>query len=302
MILRLGMLGLLASAGIAGAQAPEQHVFGADVVSQMGRYEFRVASDPQTGQVFYSYFEPGRLYGIGIAGERDGIFTNLETPPVLQQFDGVAVLEPSFSVDGKILVFNANQTPDEASRFDVWMSRRQNGDWQPAERLPDGLNSSAAEWYPSLAASGVLYLGSERPGGLGGIDLYRSDGALGEATSLVNLGEPVNSGAEDFDAYIDPLERFMIFISNRDGGFGSTDLYIALPDDAGNWSRLAHVGAPFNDSGNAPGAPMVSADGLWFLATVSEGVPDSRGDVMAWPLRDLFVAADLDPDEVLSRN
>ena len=71
---------------------------------------------------------------------------------------------------------------------------------------------------------------SNRPGGYGGFDLYKSIYKNGEWTTPVNLGPNVNSEADEYrpiliNEGVDPNKNMMIFSSNREGGMGGFDLY-----------------------------------------------------------------------------
>ena len=55
------------------------------------------------------------------------------------------------------------------------------------------INSPGAEWFPTLAADGTLYFGSDREGGNGGTDLWRSRLVDGKYAQPENLGDAINS-------------------------------------------------------------------------------------------------------------
>jgi hypothetical protein len=83
-------------------------------------------------------------------------------------------------------------------------------------------------------------------------------------TSLVGLGLPVNSGANEGDFFISNDESFMIFMSNRPGGYGSADLYISYskPDDS--WTNPKNLGPFVNTSGDDFG-PYVTTDNKYLF-------------------------------------
>ena len=71
---------------------------------------------------------------------------------------------------------------------------------------------------------------SNRPGGLGGYDLYYSVFRNGKWSSPVNLGPRINTASDEYRPIIgyDPdfTNQFMMFSSNRPGGKGGFDLYL----------------------------------------------------------------------------
>jgi len=74
-----------------------------------------------------------------------------------------------------VLVFNSDR-PGGLGRSDLWYSvRSTKTDTFATPRLVPVVNSSSSEGEVFLSADGcTLYFASDRPGGPGGIDLYRS--------------------------------------------------------------------------------------------------------------------------------
>jgi hypothetical protein len=75
-------------------------------------------------------------------------------------------------VHGTALVFASNRG---GSQYDLYCSTYTGGKWLPPKRLDDSINSPQDEFRPSLVGEGserVLMFSSNRPGGLGGYDLY----------------------------------------------------------------------------------------------------------------------------------
>ncbi|MCX6253459.1 MAG: hypothetical protein NTV31_03160 [Bacteroidia bacterium] len=92
----------------------------------------------------------------------------------------------------------------------------------------DSVNSSGEDKCP-LVFRNVLVFTSNRPGGLGGFDLYYSIFRKGKWSSPVNLGPGVNTSSDEYRPVIgyhpDFTNLFMMFSSNRPGGKGGFDLY-----------------------------------------------------------------------------
>lgn len=83
--------------------------------------------------------------------------------------------------------------------------------------------------------------------------------------------------------------RTLYFASNREGGFGGTDLYAATVDGNGRWGKVRNLGPKINTPGNEM-FPFVSDDGrLYFSST---GHPGYGG-------LDLFVAKNVKGDIVI---
>ena len=110
--------------------------------------------------------------------------------------------------------------------------------------------------YPSFADNGDLFFFSTDSAG--DADIYKSAYAGGNYSPAVRL--PFNSNKFfDFDAVVDPQERFLIFTSNNRPGVGAGDLWITYRH-GDNWSEPVNLGSKVNTKGNE-GAPGLSRDG-----------------------------------------
>jgi len=78
------------------------------------------------------------------------------------------------------------------------------------------------------------------------------------------IGDTVNTNYNEFWPYIDPDERFLIFISNRPGGYGMHDLYLSSRNQDGTWNDPINLGPEIN-SNLEDSAPYISPDGLYFF-------------------------------------
>jgi len=110
---------------------------------------------------------------------------------------------------------------------DIWMSRRVDGVWQEAVNLGANVNSAETEHHSLPSPDGrSLYVTAYRADGHGGEDIYvttrGSDGVWGP---LVNLGPAVNSERDDRCPAFSPDHSVFYFDSEREGGFGSKDLW-----------------------------------------------------------------------------
>jgi hypothetical protein len=112
---------------------------------------------------------------------------------------------------------------------DLYVSTRQaDGSWGPAALIPE-LSSSGADNRPTLRRDGLeIFFYAVRPtGGLGGPDLWTATRvSVGAPWSApVDLGAPVNSSAAENHPYLSADGRTLVYVSNRAGGAGGSDLY-----------------------------------------------------------------------------
>jgi hypothetical protein len=122
--------------------------------------------------------------------------------------------QPSISSDGRFLYF-ASDMPGGQGGSDIWFCELVNGEWGAPVNLGPKVNSSGTDNYPCIHPSGRLYFTSNRPGGLGGLDVYSTDNIEGEWATPVRLPEPVNSRSDDFAFVAQSDLQKGYFASNR---------------------------------------------------------------------------------------
>jgi len=132
---------------------------------------------------------------------------------------------PVLSPDGSVLYFTSDR-PDGMGGQDVWVSHFLDGQWTEPIVLNAPLNSPANEGPDTFTYDQeriYMYVSlCNRPDGLGGCDIYVSvynpDGSW---TEPKNLGPPINTEYNEFNAFFDPKENILYFTSSRSGGLGS---------------------------------------------------------------------------------
>ncbi len=92
------------------------------------------------------------------------------------------------------------------------------------------LNTRYRETHPTVRRDGLeVIFTSNRPGSLGGLDLWVSTRpTTGDTWSTpVNLGPTVNTEFDDRAPYLSDDGLTLVLASNRPGGFGGDDLYVS---------------------------------------------------------------------------
>lgn len=116
-----------------------------------------------------------------------------------------------------------------AGGYDIWISRRVDGRWRPAQ--PVSFNSPGRDFDPAFSADGrTVYFCSDRRGGIGGDDVWQVefDGTGGGRFGTPEpLGPSVNSAGDEFAPMLSADGRRLLFSSDRAGGAGGHDLYLA---------------------------------------------------------------------------
>ena len=121
---------------------------------------------------------------------------------------------PFVSADGRYLFF-CSDMPGSLGKYDIYLCENVDGKWSKPVNPGNNVNSADAEINPFLHSSGRLYFASDRPGGLGGLDIWYSSLTHGSWTKPVVMDEPVNSKADDFAFYAVQGRMEGYFASNR---------------------------------------------------------------------------------------
>jgi outer membrane protein OmpA-like peptidoglycan-associated protein len=155
----------------------------------------------------------------------------------------------SLSADGRTLVFTACQGRKGFGSCDLYVSRKTGNDWSNPENLGSTINTRYYESQPALSADGRrLYFISDRPGGKGRRDIWRSDlDTEGNWAEPINLGEPVNTAANEASPFIHANGQSLFFASEGHPGLGGYDLFVADNGSSG-WSTPTNLGYPINTS------------------------------------------------------
>ncbi|MCX8481610.1 MAG: OmpA family protein, partial [Sediminibacterium sp.] len=82
--------------------------------------------------------------------------------------------------------------------------------------------------------------------GFGNVDIYVCNKLEGGWSDPQNLGKNINSPFWDSSPTVNIENNFMIFSSDRPGGFGGRDLYYSYKLKSGNWSKPINLGPTIN--------------------------------------------------------
>ncbi|KPL21639.1 MAG: hypothetical protein AMJ75_09610 [Phycisphaerae bacterium SM1_79] len=146
------------------------------------------------------------------------------------------------------------------------------------------VNTPYVEFPSCISADGLeLYFSSDRPGGLGGRDLWAITRKTREDSwdAPVNLGPTINSSAiEDCSCMsADGLELYFD-AWQRPGGQGAWDIWVSRRQTRNDpWSAAVNLGPPINSS-SWDQSPSISADGLEFYFCSSR--PGGQGTDDLW--------------------
>jgi Tol biopolymer transport system component len=136
---------------------------------------------------------------------------------------------PFRSGGAETLWFTSFNRPGGQGDWDIYTSEMNADGTFAAARPRLDLNTPLRETRMTLTGDGRrIYFTSNRPGGLGGIDIWTAERATprGEFCSPVNMGAPINSPDNDRSPSITLNGAELYFTSTRPGGFGNDDIYV----------------------------------------------------------------------------
>lgn len=165
------------------------------------------------------------------------------------------------SQDGRIMFYTACNRNDGGGRCDLYMCVNKSGRWSKPRNLGSAVNSGAWEGQPTFSIDGrTLYFVSNRKGGHGGMDIWKTTFDGGQWTAPENLGPEINTEFDEMSPFIHFDDHTLYFSSNRPEGMGGMDLFVAKRDDNGRWTQPTNLGYPINTEGDDNNL-IVSADG-----------------------------------------
>ncbi len=120
--------------------------------------------------------------------------------------------EPRMSADGLTLFFVRGKAGQNA---DIFTSSRTTEGWSTPRPL-EAVNTEYEELGPEPSADGQsLHFYSDRPGGVGGYDLWVTHRGTDGWRDAVNLGPTVNTGYNEYGPALTPDGETLYFCSNR---------------------------------------------------------------------------------------
>ncbi|MDF2451854.1 MAG: ompA [Bacteroidota bacterium] len=184
------------------------------------------------------YFED-----VYISYKKDSVWSpaeNIGVPINTVDNDGAVCI----SADGQeILIFK-----DDKGDGNIYSTTLQGTLWSVPKKLNSHINSKS--WEPSafIAANGrTLFFTSDRPGGYGGTDIYKSEkNSLGEWGKAVNLGPEINTIYDEDAPFLHPDGVSFYFTSNGHETMGGFDIFESSLLESGKWSEPVNIGYPIN--------------------------------------------------------
>lgn len=131
---------------------------------------------------------------------------------------------------------------------DIHVSYLRNGLWSRLTPLNRNINTQGRESHASVSKDGLtLYFTSNRSGGYGGLDIYRSVREAGGGWEpAVNLGPNINTSYDEMAPFITGNGERLYFSSFGHYNMGEFDIYYSEIGSDGKYSNPVNIGWPLN--------------------------------------------------------
>jgi hypothetical protein len=231
------------------------------------------------GELYFSRKDAADKIATILVTRRTGVrWSEPQPAPFSGRYSDV---DPMFTPDGTRLYFSSYRprapgAVEAAADADIWfVERRRDGTFGEPVHVDAPVSTPVDDLYPSLTRDGVIYY-ARWDGETG--DLFRAR-PVHAGYEVERVASPVNSDAIEYDPYVSPDERFLVFASSRPGGAGGADLYVSRRAGAA-WSEPRNLGTQINSAARDY-CPVVSPDGKYFFfASKRLDSPDGgRGNV-----------------------
>ena len=153
------------------------------------------------------------------------------------------------------LVMNANNELEPH----IYFTKKTDNGWEPPSFVIPGL-------FASEANDGTLYITDvtrgEKP--MDKSDIVKSEFVNGKYMKSEFVEGDINTEFHELHPFIAPDESFMIFDSNRPGGFGDYDIYISFKNNKNEWGAPINFGNEINST-EYDGVATLSTDGKYLF-------------------------------------
>jgi flagellar motor protein MotB len=167
---------------------------------------------------------------------------NLGTPVNTDDHDAAIALSP----DGnQLFIYKDGQ------QGDIYLSKKKGLQWSAPESLGETINGpKSSEQSCSISYDGkTLYFSSNRAGGYGGLDIWRSQLIKGKWAEPINMGPKINTKEDEDSPFIHPDGITLYYSSKGKATMGGYDIFRTTLEKSG-WSEPENLGYPINSVQN----------------------------------------------------
>ena len=161
----------------------------------------------------------------------------------------------AFYNEEKQVVFTRNnfyegkeqRSKDDINKLKMYFAKNDNGSWTDIKPFAYNDNEYSVG-HPTINEAGdYLIFASDRPGSLGGTDLWVSKLENGKWSAPKNLGPKINTEGNEMFPFMKNDKLY--FSSNGHSGLGGLDVYeVSFTEEKGMIGEINNLGAPLNSS------------------------------------------------------
>jgi hypothetical protein len=194
------------------------------------------------------------------------------------EFDDKA---PMITADGKTIIFTSRR-PGKSSALDVEGDNKHFEDiyisrwdsvkkmWADAELIPGAINTEGHDACTSISPDGkqIFIYKNDANGESRGGDIYVSRmSSSGKWGAPKSVGKPINTTYWEGGACVSPDGKSLYLISERPGGMGHGDIYVAQRKTRTEWDTPVNIGAPVNTEEDEGGLFLASDGKTLFFSS-----------------------------------
>lgn len=259
-----------------GTTGGKPEPFVPEIFSPWGDYGYHVVTpvffSSDNRELFFSEQKLPAVEGRGCSILYMQQVGGLWTQPQKVSFSGGWSDKVTFlSPDGKRVHFNSARPVSghgSPKDYDIWQVMKKGGKWSEPVRFGNPINTEYDDLGGLMTRNRAIYFSSNRPGGMGGFDIYVAQQVGGDFIES-NLGQDINTKADEYVVYIAQDESFVIFCRDNTLDTMNSGLYVSYNDAPGQWTSAKSMG----DHISSARAATVSPDGKYlFLLGCGEGI------------------------------
>ena len=238
-------------------------VFAPGIISLPNRFEDSICLSADGGECYFTIRNSSwSVYQIYETHYSNGGWTT----PAVASFSNTQSLNPCLADNDQNMYFSRSN--------DIWRATRTPTGWASPVKMASPVSSSQNDWSCYISSLGNAWICSNRTGSVSGSDdIWRLQDVNGNFTNQTNISA-LNTSSHDGIPVPGPNENYIIFNSNRPGGYGGLDLYISFANGSGGWTAPQNLGPTINTSGTDD-SPYISPDYKYLFFTSNESSTDS---------------------------
>ncbi len=260
--------------------------FVPDIFSPWGAYGYHLVTSvyfsPDNRELFFTDQQlpviEGRSSTIWYMQQVDGNWTQPTKASFSDSFSDIVTF---LSPDGERIHFASTRPASgqgSPKDHDIWYVKRAGKKWSEPVRLGIPINTEYNDLGGLMTTDGAIYFSSDRPGGMAGFDIYVArlvEGGYSES----NLGQCINTKANEYIVHVAPDESFIIFYRDDMVDKANSGLCVSYCDAAGAWTSAKSMGDHIMHARDA----TVSKDGKYlFLLGHGDGVCWLKTDIIEY--------------------